>query len=140
MNYNYLKNSHNKIFKTSKFIFKFFKSKNKYIIERDFYIKTRNKYEFIPKLYYFSDKRFMIIIENVGIRIKKRDIDFKALRIINDILIKDNIFQNDYRCKNILYNKDKNMWYIIDWEHYGDKFNDFRKSPVYDDIRNELFI
>lgn len=117
MNYNYLNNSHNKIFKRNNLIYKFFKSKNKYKIERDFYIKTRNKFNFIPKLFYFSDKRYMIIIENVGESIKKKEfIDNKEIiKLLSDKIIKEsNYYHNDLWYRNVV--KKDNYFYIIDWE------------------------
>lgn len=117
MNYNYLNNSHNKIFKRNNLIYKFFKSKNKYKIERDFYIKTRNKFNFIPKLFYFSDKRYMIIIENVGESIKKKEfIDNKEIiKLLSDKIIKEsNYYHNDLWYRNVV--KKDNYYYIIDWE------------------------
>jgi len=93
----------------------------------------------IPKLLCFSDNRRLLIFNNVGVRIKKRNIDFIKLKLINDNFIKNNIFHNDYRCKNILYNKKENNYYFIDWEYYDTCFKDYRKSPLYDDLRNELF-
>lgn len=117
MNYNYLNNSHNKIFKRNNLIYKFFKSKNKYIIERDFYIKTRNLYDFIPKFYGYSNNRFLIIIENVGESIKKKEfIDNKEIiKLLSDKIIKEsNYYHNDLWYRNVV--KKDNYFYIIDWE------------------------
>lgn len=137
MNYNYLKNSHNKIFKREKFIYKFFKSNRKYLQEKSVYLNYN--FDFIPRLYYFSDNRKLLIIENVGQRIKKKNINFIELKKINDIMINNNLYHNDYRAKNILYSKLKNKYYFIDFEYADIYYNDYRKSPLYDDIRPELF-
>jgi len=137
MNYDYLGSNHNKVFKREKIIYKFYKSDRKYKNEKSFYIQY--KFSFTPILYYYSDKRKLLIIENVGTRIRKNKIDFIELKKINDILIQNNIFHNDYRCKNILYNKDKNKYYFIDMEHWSNTFNDYRKSAKTDDLRDVLF-
>jgi len=140
MNYNYLRRSHNKIYKRKNIIYKFFKSPRSYYTEKNFYLNYKDKFNFIPKLYYYSDKRFCIIIENVGQRIRKKNINFDKLQEINKELISQNIYHNDYRVKNILYNAEKDKYYFIDFEHVGSYFNDFRKSPESDDIRGELFV
>jgi len=137
MKKNYLKNPHNKVFIKNKIIYKFFKSDKKYFNEKRFYMKYNIPN--IPKLLCFSDNRRLLIFNNVGVRIKKRNIDFIKLKLINDNFIKNNIFHNDFRVKNILYNKKENNYYFIDWEHYDIFFKDYRKSPLYDDLRNELF-
>ena len=117
MNYNYLNNSHNKIFKRNKLIYKFFKSKNKYVAERDFYIKTRNKFSFIPKFYGYCDNRFLIIIENAGETIKRKEFleNKETIRILADIIIKEsNYYHNDLWYRNVV--KKNGYYYIIDWE------------------------
>jgi len=137
MNRNYLKNPHNKIFIKNNFVYKFFKSDKKYYNEKYFY--TNYKINHIPKLYSFSDKRRLLILEFVGNRIKKKQINTDALIDINNYFIEKNIFHNDYRVKNILYNKKKDKYYFIDWEHFDTCFKDTRKSKESDDLRNILF-
>ena len=137
MERNYLKNSHNKVFIKNKFVYKFFKSDKKYINEKSFYIKY--KLNNIPKLYCFSDNRRLLIFNNVGTRIKKKNIDFIKLKNINEYFLENNVYHNDYRTKNILYNESDGLYYYIDWEHFDTHFADYRKSPIWDDLRNELF-
>ena len=137
MKRNYLKNSHNKVFTKNKIVYKFFKSDKKYINEKSFYMKYNIPN--IPKLLCFSDSRRLLILNNVGVRIKKKNIDFIKLKNINDYFIKNNVFHNDYRSKNILYDKIHDNYYFCDWEYFDTHFTDYRKSPTWDDLRNELF-
>ena len=62
---------------------KVFKNKN-YEKEKFFYLTYQNDFDFIPKLIDFNDDMKMLIFENVGSRIKKRDIDFKRVKEMND--------------------------------------------------------
>jgi len=137
MKRNYLKNSHNKVFTKNKIVYKFFKSDKKYINEKKFYMI--NKISHIPKLLCFSDSRRLLVFNNVGVRIKKKNIDFIKLKNINDYFIKNNVYHNDYRAKNILHDKIHDIYYFIDFEYWDNIFSDYRKSPIYDDLRNELF-
>jgi len=138
MKRNYLKNSHNKVFVKNKFVYKFFKSNKKYLHEKKFFLNFRMR-DYIPKLLCFSDYRRLLIFNNVGKRKKKKNINFIKLKYINDYFIKNNIYHNDYRAKNVLYNESDDLYYFIDFEYWDYIFTDFRKSPEYDDLRKELF-
>ena len=137
MNFNYLGCPHNKLFLRNPYVYKFFKSDKKYNNEKYFYLNY--KIDYIPKLCCFSDKRRLLVLSFVGHRIKKKQIDIEALKYINNYFIKKNIFHNDYRVKNILYNEKENKYYFIDWEHFDTCFNDNRKSRKSDDLRDILF-
>ena len=137
MEKNYLKNPHNKVFIKNKFVYKFFKSDRKYLNEKSFYIK--HKIKNIPTLFSFSDNRRLLIFNNVGTRIKKKNLNIQKLKDINEKFIQQKIFHNDYRCKNILFNKKNDNYYFIDWEHWDTSFTDNRKSPLWDDLRDILF-
>ena len=137
MNHNYLKNSHNKVFVKNKIVYKFFKSDKKYITEKNFYINY--KLNNIPKLLSFSDSRRLLIFNYVGKRIKKKNIDFIKLKQLNGYFIKHNVYHNDYRAKNILYNENNGLYYYIDFEYWDNIFTDYRKSTPSDDLRPELF-
>jgi len=138
MKKNYLKNSHNKVFTKNKFVYKFFKSDKKYLHEKKFYLNYK-KLNNVPRLYSFSDNRRLLIFNNVGTRIKKKYIDFIKLKKINEYFLENNIYHNDYRTKNILYNESDDIYYFIDFEYWDYSFKDYRKSPPWDDLRNELF-
>jgi len=137
MKQNYLKNSHNKVFMKNKFVYKFFKSDKKYLNEKFFYLNYKIKN--IPKLISFSDSRRLLIFNNVGSRIRKKDLNVEKLKIINEYFIKNNVYHNDFRVKNILYNKKDNTYYWIDFEYWDTHFTDYRKSKVSDDLRDLLF-
>tara|TARA_E500000318_G_C3519810_1_gene195903 strand:- start:612 stop:1031 length:420 start_codon:yes stop_codon:yes gene_type:complete len=138
MKRNYLGNSHNKVFIKNKVVYKFYKSDKKYFHEKYFFLNFR-MLDYIPKLLCFSDSRRLLIFNNVGKRIKKKNIDFIKLKKINEYFIKNKIYHNDYRCKNILYNESDNLYYYIDFEYWDHCFTDYRKSRESDDLRNELF-
>ena len=115
---NYLGASHNKLFFKNIFVYKFFKSHNKYITEKRFYIETRNKFNFIPKLYLYSDSRRLLIFENVGKRINKQEfIDnrFAIKKLHDEIYEKSLYYHRDLYYKNVLKN-DKGKLFIIDFE------------------------
>ena len=133
MDYNY-KTSHNKIFKRDKFIYKFFRSEKKYNNERDFYINTKDKFDFIPKLFYFSDKRRLLIIQNVGQRIKKQEFIDKQdhLKSLHDNIVKKSgYYHRDLYYKNICKNS-KNKYFIIDFESSSkENINIHKKSKEF---------
>jgi len=115
---NYLGASHNKLFFRNIFVYKFFKSQNKYINEKKFYIDTRNKFNFIPKLYLYSDSRRLLIFQNVGKKINKKEfIDNQVLikRMHDEIHLKSGYYHRDLYYKNVLKN-DKGELFIIDFE------------------------
>lgn len=116
MNYDYLGRSHNKIFKKNKIIYKFFRSEHKYKSERDFYLLAY-RLDYIPKIYYYSDKRKMIIIENVGKSLTptefKNDLD-NLLIIYNKFYNDTGYYHNDMWGKNVC--KKDNKYYLIDFE------------------------
>ena len=129
MNYNYLNCSHNKIFKTNKFIYKFFKSDIKYDIEKDFYLNTRKYFCFIPKIYAFNDSRKLLIIENCGEKITKKEFmkekDF--FKILHDLIVfKTSYYHRDLYYKNIVKNN-KNQYFIIDFESSSKKNDNIHK-------------
>lgn len=123
MNYDYLGSCHNKVIKRKKIIYKFYKSDKKYKTEKSFYITTKDKFNFIPKLYYYSDKRKLLIIQNVGKPIKKKEFleNKEKIKHLSDIIIhKSNYYHNDLWYRNVV--KENNNYYIIDWESCT-KFN-----------------
>ena len=117
---------------------KVFKNKN-YEKEKFFYLTYQNDFDFIPKLIDFKDDMKMLIFENVGSPVKKKDIDFKRIKELNDKLLDAGIYHNDWRTKNIIYNSVKDKYYIIDFELWDNKRTDFRKVSDEQDIRNQLF-
>ena len=131
MNYSYQGRSHNKIFKTDKFIYKYFKSENKYNKEKNFYLSSLKIIDFIPRLYYYSDKRKLLILENVGKHITKKEFknNFNEIRnLYNTIIQKTNYFHNDLYNKNVCWNSQKNKYYIIDWESCEKFHNNIHKN------------
>ena len=130
MNYNYLQRSHNKIYKRKNIIYKFFKSPKKYFIERVFYLNSSKlNIDIIPKLYYFSDKRFCIIIENVGCHITKKEfISNQEIikELYNVIVSKTGYYHNDLYYKNVC--KKNNNYYIIDFESASHFYKDIHKK------------
>ena len=87
---------------------------------------------------HINDDMKMLIFENVGSRIKKRDIDFKRVKEMNDKLIDAGIYQNDWRTKNIIYDSVKDKYYIIDFEMWDNKRTDYRKVLESQDIRENI--
>ena len=116
---------------------KIFKN-NKYENEKFFYLTYQDDFDFIPKLINFNDDMKMLIFENVGSPIKKKDIDFKRVKELNDKLIDAGIYQNDWRTKNIIYNSVKDKYYIIDFEMWDNKRTDYRKVYEAQDIRKNI--
>ena len=129
MNYNYLNCSHNKTSKRNKFCYKFFKSDIKYDIEKDFYLSTRKYFCFIPKIYAFNDSRKLLIIENCGEKITKKEFieekDF--FKILHDLIVlKTSYYHRDLYYKNIVKNN-KNQYFIIDFESSSKKNDNIHK-------------
>ncbi len=138
MNYDYKQRTHNKIFKREKFIYKFCKTKKKYKVERDFYLLA-NKLLIsnMPKLYYFSDKRFLLILENVGKQITPiyfRNNLEKIHKIYENIKNLSGYYQNDILSKNICI-KNNNL-FIIDFELANKNHRILNKKGEY---RNEFY-
>jgi tRNA A-37 threonylcarbamoyl transferase component Bud32 len=121
-------------------VFKFCRSNPKYQNEKYFYLTYNKLFNFIPELLDFDDDKKLLVLEKVGEDIDKKDIDFIELKKLNDILIDTGIYQNDFRSYNILYNKEKNKYYIIDFEKWSNVFedDDHKKIVKKYDIRNEL--
>jgi len=118
MKLNYLGCSHNKLFFKKRFVYKFFKSNNKYLNEKNFYLNTRKKFNFIPKLYFYNDFRRLLVIENVGEAIKKKEFldNYDKLKILHDKIINDSgYYHRDLYYKNVLKN-DIGKYFIIDFE------------------------
>ena len=122
------------------FIYKICRSKPKYENEKNFYLYLGCNYDFIPKLLDYDDDKNLLIIENVGEPIDKKDLDLERIKLLYTILHLDNIYHNDYRSHNIIFNSFENKYYLIDFEYYENKFNDFRKQrTIKHDMRKELF-
>jgi tRNA A-37 threonylcarbamoyl transferase component Bud32 len=111
---------------------------NKYENEKLFYLCYQNDFDFIPKLIDFKDDMKMLIFENVGSPVKKKDIDFKRIKELNDKLLDAGIYHNDWRTKNIIYDSVKDKYYIIDFELWDNKRTDFRKVSEEQDIRKNI--
>ena len=121
-------------------VVKLFDNEKYYDNEKFFYLTHQFDFDFIPELLSFNDDIKMLVFNNVGSVIKKEDIDFNEVKRLNDILIQEGVYQNDYRLKNILYNQEKNKYYIIDFEFWDNEFKDFRKCSQKQEIRNFLKI
>jgi len=111
---------------------------NKYENEKFFYLTYQDYFDFIPKLIDFKDDMKMLIFENVGSPVKKKDIDFDKVKELNDKLLDAGIYHNDWRTKNIIYNSVKDKYYIIDFELWDNKRTDFRKVSEEQDIRKNI--
>ena len=111
---------------------------NKYENEKFFYLTYQDYFDFIPKLIDFKDDMKMLIFENVGSPLKKKDIDFDKVKELNDKLLDAGIYHNDWRIKNIIYNSVKDKYYIIDFELWDNKRTDFRKVSEEQDIRKNI--
>jgi len=111
---------------------------NKYENEKFFYLTYQDYFDFIPKLIDFKDDMKMLIFENVGSPLKKKDIDFDKVKELNDKLLDAGIYHNDWRTKNIIYNSVKDKYYIIDFELWDNKRTDFRKVSEEQDIRKNI--
>lgn len=119
-------------------VFKKFSCKKGYENEKIFYLTYNSRYDFIPELLHFDDKKMVLTFENVGENIKKEDMDLNEVRKLHDVLILDGIYQNDYRVKNVLFSKQLNKYYIIDFEYWSNEFTDFRISSKIQDLRFSL--
>ena len=129
MKMNYVGCSHNKIFKKPPYVYKFFKSINKYENEKQFYIKSKNTFSFIPELCAFSDYRKLLVLSYCGERISKQEFlenkDF--LKVLHDLIVhKTGYYHRDLYYKNILKNK-KNQYFIIDFESCSKENNNIHK-------------
>jgi len=96
--------------------------------EKLFYLTYNYHYDFIPDLLDFDDKKMLLTFLNVGENIKKEDINLNEVQRLHDLLILDGIYHNDYRVKNVLYKKESNKYYIIDFEFWSNEFTDLRSN------------
>ena len=129
MKLNYLGHSHNKLFFKKRFVYKFFKSNNKYINEKNFYLDTRKKFNFIPKLYFYNDFRRLLVIENVGEAIKKDEFlnNFNEIKLLHDKIVNESgYYHRDLYYKNVLKNN-FNKYFIIDFESSSKENSDIHK-------------
>ncbi len=91
----------------------------------------------MPKLYYFSDKRFLLILENVGKQITPtyfRNNLEKIHKIYENIKNLSGYYQNDILPKNICI-KNNNL-FIIDFELANKNHRILNKKGEY---RNEFY-
>jgi len=109
-------------------VFKKFSCKKGYENEKLFFLTYNYTYDFIPDLLDFDDDKMVLTFENVGVNIKQQDMDLNEVRRLHDFLISEGIYHNDYRAKNILFNHQKNKYYIIDFEFWSNEFTDFRTN------------
>jgi len=109
-------------------VFKKFSSRSGYENEKIFYLTYNYRYNFIPELLNFDDDKMVLTFSNVGENIPKENMDIERIKGLTDILIRDGIYQNDYRAKNILYNKNDDKYYLIDFEFWSNEFSDFRRN------------
>lgn len=109
-------------------VFKKFSCRKGYDNEKIFYLTYNYNYDFIPDLLDFDDEKMVLTFQYVGENIKKEDMDLQEVQRLHDELILDGIYHNDYRAKNILYNKQLNKYYIIDFEFWDNDFTDFRTN------------
>jgi len=109
-------------------VFKKFSCRKGYENEKLFYLTYNYRYNFIPELLNFDDEKMVLTFTNVGVNINKDKMDIILVKELHDILIRDGIYQNDYRAKNILYDKELNKYYLIDFEFWSNEFTDFRKN------------
>tara|TARA_R110000822_G_scaffold108926_3_gene238628 strand:- start:46 stop:447 length:402 start_codon:yes stop_codon:yes gene_type:complete len=115
------------------YIIKKCKYKSKYINERDFYLNSKkHNLDFIPKLYAFNDKLQLLFIENVGTRVSKNKIDWNIIKIYFEKLVSLGYYHNDIRSPNVVYDLNKDKYYLIDFEHVASYFKDYK-------IRNNIF-
>ena len=100
---------------------KVFKTQNKYLRERDFYIAYELFFDFIPNLIKFDDATKTIWTEYCGISLNIKYIPKERYRFKNSIrsmveqLQNYNLFHNDIRWKNIVENDDGRL-FLIDFE------------------------
>ena len=95
------------LFFKKRFVYKFFKSNNKYINEKNFYLDTRKKFNFIPKLYFYNHFRRLLVIENVGEAIKKDEFlnNFNEIKLLHDKIVNESgYYHRDLYYKNVLKN------------------------------------
>ena len=115
------------------YIIKKCKYKSKYINEKNFYINSKkHNLDFIPKLFAFNDKLQLLFIENVGTRVSKNSIDWNIIKIYFEKLVSLGYYHNDIRSPNVVYDLNKDKYYLIDFEHVASYFKDFK-------IRNNIF-
>lgn len=109
-------------------VFKKFSCRKGYENEKIFYLTYNYRYNFIPELLDFDDEKMILTFTNVGENIDKEHMDIEKVRFLHEILIRDGIYQNDYRAKNILFDKELNKYYLIDFEFWSNEFSDFRRN------------
>lgn len=104
-------------------------AEKRYLNELNVYLYAKKKkLSYIPKLLSYDKDKHKLVIENVGKPLTqyRKDLDYflpKIKRVYNN-LIKNGIYHNDLRLKNILFNKKSDKIYLIDFENSGPKYKD----------------
>lgn len=114
-------------------------SKNKFLHEKNIYIKLKDE-DFLPKLKYFDDKHFILGLTDVGdtleiYKFKKKEeynklvvnINRQIKNIIDRLLDKYHLFHNDLRERNICIDNNNKIRFI-DFDWTGKKLLDREKK------------
>jgi len=92
-------------------------------------LAKENKLKFIPKLIEYNIENQTIVTENVGRSLdyipeedwQKRESHLPGISKIYKGLERFGLYHNDLRYKNIVWNKKKNKYYLIDFDFVGFK-------------------
>ena len=116
-------------------------AEKRYLNELNIYLYAKKKkLSYIPKLLNYDKDKHKLVIENVGKPLTqyRKDLDYflpKIKKAYNN-LIKNRIYHNDLRLKNILYNEKKDKIYLIDFENSGPKYKDTDHENLVKKINN----
>ncbi len=116
-------------------------AEKRFLNELNIYLYSQEKkLSFIPKLLDFDIDKKKLVVENVGKPLThyKKDLEFFLPKIKNvyNKLIKNGIYHNDLRLKNILYNEKLNKIYLIDFENSGSIYKDTDNENIIKKINN----
>ena len=118
MEYTYLNCRQHKVIKRNKFIYKFYKRECNYINEKEFYLECKDKVDFIPELIYYSDKRKMIILKNVGVSLNRKQyshVQDIVVDLYKKLYYKTGYYHNDLLYRNVVVS-DTGKYFLIDFE------------------------
>lgn len=116
-------------------------AEKRYLNELGVYLYAKKKkLSYIPELIDYDITKNKIIIKNVGKPLTKYKKDFEyflpKIKKVYDNLVKNKIYHNDLRLKNILYNEENKKIYLIDFENSSDKFTDTDYENIVKKINN----
>ena len=104
-------------------------AEKRYLNELNVYLYAKKKkLSYIPKLLDYDKNKHKLVIQNVGKPLtqyrKRLEYFLPKIKKAYNNLVKNKIYHNDLRLKNILYNEKLDKIYLIDFENSGPKYKD----------------